>query len=164
MKKTIELMPEIKLVGITCRTNNAAEFNPQTAKISQTVQKYFHQTTPILNQKNPGTTLTAYTQYESDYNGDYTFFVGAEVTSFDEVSPDFETLIIPAQHYAKFTSDPGKMPEVCINVWQQIWAMMPSDLGGERTYVTDFEVYDERSLPQNNAVLDIYVGIKKEAI
>ena len=60
------------------------------------------------------------------------FFVGAEVTSFDEVSPDFETLIIPAQHYAKFTSDPGKMPEVCINVWQQIWAMMPSDLGGRK--------------------------------
>lgn len=114
-----------------------------------------------MHRKKPGTTLCAYTNYESDYTGDYTFFIGEEVTSLNEQSADFETLIIPSQQYAKFTNGPEKMPEVSINAWQQIWTMTPSDLGGERTYITDFEVYDERSLDQNNVVLDIYVGIHK---
>ena len=38
--------------------------------------------------------------------------------------------------------------------------MTSDDLGGERRYSTDFEVYDERAANPQNAVLDIYVGIK----
>ena len=36
-------IPEIKLVGITTRTSNAAEMNPLTAKIATQLQKYFTQ-------------------------------------------------------------------------------------------------------------------------
>lgn len=34
-------------------------------------------------------------------------------------------------------------------------------LGGERAYIADFEIYDERSSdPPHNAIFDIYIGIK----
>jgi predicted transcriptional regulator YdeE len=165
MQKTMTTLTELKLVGITTRTNNAQIFerDPQANKIAATVQKYFHNglAEKIHARQNPGTTFCVYTNYESDMNGDYTYFIGEEVSSFDGVAKEFETLIIPVQNYAKFTNQPGPMPTVCIDMWQNIWKMNASDLGGERAYVADFEVYDSRSSDHNNVILDIYIGIKK---
>ena len=156
-------MAELKLVGITTRTNNSKIFesDPSTNKIAATVQKYFHNglAEKLKNRKNPGTTFCVYTNYESDVNGDYTYFIGEEVTSFDDVDSAFEMLTVPAQNYAKFTNEPGSMPTVCIEMWQNIWKMNSSDLGGERAYIADFEVYDERSRDHNNVTFDIYIGI-----
>jgi predicted transcriptional regulator YdeE len=163
MKKTAANLAALKLLGITARTNNALEMNPESAKIGITMHKYFSQAMPdkIPNRKAPGTTFCVYTNYESDVNGDYTYFIGEEVTSFDSVDAQLETLIIPAQDYAKFTNEPAPMPAACINMWQNIWQMSASDLGGQRAYVADFEVYDARSIDQQNTVLDIYIGVKK---
>lgn len=165
MQKTMTLLAEIKLVGITARTNNAHIFegDPSTNIIAATVQKYFYNglAERINGRKNPGTTFCAYTNYESDVNGDYTYFIGEEVTSFDEVDKEFEMLTIPIQNYAKFTNKPGPMPAVCIDMWQNIWKMSALDLGGKRAYIADFEVYDQRSTDHNNVILDIYIGISK---
>ncbi len=38
--------------------------------------------------------------------------------------------------------------------------MTAEELGGERNYITDFEIYDERANDPQNTVLDIYIGIK----
>jgi predicted transcriptional regulator YdeE len=165
MHKTITQLPEIKLVGITTRTNSKELFtaDPSVNPVAATVQKYFYQGLPakIHHRKNPGTTLCVYTNYESDFTGDYTYFIGEEVTSFDQLGEGFETLIIPAQTYAKFTSEPGPMPAVCIDMWQNIWKMNDAQLGGKRAYIADFELYDQRSTDHNNVVLDIYIGIER---
>lgn len=164
MKKSFRQLNELKLVGITCRTNNKHIFeaNPETNKIALTVQKYFHRNLheKISNRKQPGTTYCIYTEYESDFTGDYTYFIGEEVTSFENVGADFKTLIIPEQNYAVFTNGPGPMPGVCIDVWKKVWDMTPAEFEGERAYVADFEIYDERSRDHNNVTLDIYIGIK----
>ena len=166
MQKQITRLEEIRLVGITIRTNNANEMNPETGKIGPTVQKYFKHglAEKIINRKNPGTTFCVYTNYESDVTGEYTYFVGEEVTAFGSMAEGLETLTIPTQNYAKFTNEPGPMPSVCIGMWQNIWAMKSSDLGGDRAYIADFEVYDNRSIDKNNTILDIYIGIKKQLI
>ena len=165
MKKTIIMLTELKLVGITTRTNNIQMLasDPSANKVAATVQKYFYNgfAEKIAHRKNPGTSFCVYTNYASDVNGDYTYFIGEEVTSFDNIDQGFETLTIPVQHYAKFTNQPGPMPTVCIDMWQDIWKMNAHDLGGERAYIADFEVYDERSQDQNNVTLDIYIGIRK---
>jgi len=160
MKKIEVTHPQIKLVGISSRTNNMSEMNPMTAKILPTLQRYGQEkiASHIPHKKNEGVTFCAYTQYESDYLGDYTYFVGEEVTSFENVPDTLDQLTIPIQVYAKFTSEPGIMPAVCIHMWQKIW-QEPEILGGKRTYHTDFEVYDKRALDPTQAVLDIYVGI-----
>lgn len=162
MQKTVTELPEIKLLGILCRTNNTAEMNISSAKIAPTIQKYFRQAVAeeIPNRKNPGTTYCVYTDYESDFTGDYTYFIGEEVKFVGDSMEGFSSIIIPAQNYAKFTSKPGIMPEVCIDMWQNIWKMKSGELGGKRAYLADFEVYDKRALDPSKTVLDIYVGVK----
>jgi predicted transcriptional regulator YdeE len=155
-------LPEIKLVGLHVRTNNKAEMDPLTAKISPCVQQYFHQqwAEKIPHRTHPGRTFCAYTNYESDYTGDYTFYIGEEVNSLEDIPEGLESHIIPPQTYINFITQPGPMPTVLINAWQDIWKMSSENLSGERSYHTDFEVYDERASDPQNTILDIYIGIK----
>ena len=163
MKKSNESLNAIKLVGITARTSNSLEANPETAKIGQTVGNYFENnlSQKIVNRVKPGTTYCAYAEYETDENSQYTYFVGEEVDSLKEIPDGFETLIIPPSNYTKFECGPGGMPAVCIDAWKKIWKMQEADFGGMRTYITDFEIYDERAKDYGNAILDIYIGVKQ---
>lgn len=163
MQKTAAQLLEIKILGITCRTNNVAEKIADTAKIGPLVQKYMQSGVAerIPHRKNPGTTYSIFTQYESDFRGEYTYVIGEEVTSFGEVPEGFFAMTIPAQSYEKFTNGPGPMPEVCISAWQKIWNLTPEELGGTRGYLADFELYDKRAQDPNNVILDIYIGLKK---
>lgn len=164
MMRMFTAKPEIKLIGLTAQTNNKNEMNPETAKIGPLAGRYWGQNiaSQIPNRKNPGVTFSAYTAYDSNEHGDYTYFVGEEVTSFDNLTEDMQKLIIPAANYQKFTTPAGKMPDVVINAWHQIWKMTSEDLGGERAYVTDFELYDERAADPLNACLDIFIGLKNK--
>lgn len=162
MKKELVNKSEIKLVGLTARTNNKNEMNPQTAKIGALMGRYFSQqiANQIPNRKHPGVTLSVYTNYDSDEHGDYTYFVGEEVSSFDNLPAELQKITIPASRYQKFTTEAGVLPQVVINAWQQIWKMSAADFGGPRAYKADFEVYDQRAHDPANTSLDIYVGIK----
>jgi len=68
--------------------------------------------------------------------------------------------IIPVQIYSKFTNGPDVMPNVVREPWQKIWQMNSLDFGGNRNYLSDFEVYDERAIDHQNVILDIYIGVK----
>lgn len=162
MKNEPASKSEIKLVGLTARTNNKNEMNPQTSKIGELAGRFWSQgiASQIPDRKNPGITLSVYTEYDSNEHGDYTYFIGEEVNSFENLSSDLKTMIIPAAKYQKFTTSAGKMPDVVINAWQKIWSMSSNDFGGERAYIADFEVYDQRASDPTNAILDIYIGIK----
>lgn len=162
MQKELTNKPEIKLVGLTARTNNQNEMNPQTAKIGKLAGRFASEgiANQISNRTNPGVTFSVYTEYDSNEHGDYTYFIGEEVSSFENVSKDLQTLTIPAAKYQKFTTPAGKMPEVVINAWMQIWQMTAKDFEGERAYIADFEVYDQRASDPLDAILDVYIGIK----
>ena len=136
--------------------------NSDTAKIGATLQKYFGEAlaSKISSRIQPGTTYCVYTDYEGDFTGEYTYFVGEKVSSLDIIHENFQTLTIPAQKYIKFTNDSGPMPKVCIDMWQNIWSMDSRSFEGERSYVADFEVYDQRANDPANTVLDIYIGVK----
>lgn len=164
MQKAYSELDEIKIVGIKVRTNNEAEFKSENPKIFQCVQKYYHQdlASKIPNRINPGRTFSIYTEYESDHNGEYTYFIGEEVSTFVKLPSELHKLTIPIQRYAKFTTEPGPMPDVVRDAWQKIWTMTDDDLGGARNYWTDFEIYDERANDHENVVLDIFIGIQPE--
>lgn len=155
-------MPMIKLVGLKARTNNKNEMNPATAKIGPLFKRFFSEqlAEQIPHRQNPGVMIAAYTDYASDEHGDYTYFIGEEVSDFEGVPENMATLSIPAQQYCKFTTPAGKMPEVVIHAWQQIWQMTPSQFGGQRAYQADFERYDHRAYDPTQAVMDIYIGIQ----
>lgn len=162
MKKEFENKSEINLIGLTARTNNKNEMNPQTSKIGELAGRFWSLglANQIPHRKNPNVTLSVYTEYDSNEHGDYTYFIGEEVSSFENMPSDLQKLTIPASKYQKFTTPSGKMPEVVINAWQKIWKMTSDDFGGERAYIADFEVYDQRAIDPMNTSLDIYIGMK----
>ncbi|KJV62491.1 GyrI-like domain-containing protein [Rickettsia amblyommatis] len=92
--------------------------NTDTAKIGITMQRFFADKLQdkILNRNTPKKVFSVYTNYESDATGEYTYFLGEEVTSFENIDQEFSTLTIPVQTYAKFTSDPDQMPKVVIDM------------------------------------------------
>ena len=163
MNKTLEALREIKLIGITARTNNQNEMTGVNAKIGPCIENYFQNGcfSLIPQRKNPGITFCAYTDYDSDYKGDYTYFIGEEVTEFPVQLPEnFRTLVIQPQTYAKFTTDQGQMPDVVIQTWQKIWEMEEADaIGSKRNYAVDFEFYDSRAQDPSCSIVDIYIGI-----
>jgi predicted transcriptional regulator YdeE len=162
MQKQSTKLPEITLVGITARTNNKNEMNPETSKIGALAGAYWNKqiANAIQHRTNPGVTYSIYTDYESDENGDYTYFIGEVVdTTENQDLSQFKTITIPQSDYQKFTTDAGKMPDVVISAWQKIWGMNQNDFAGGRKYIADFEVYDQRAIDPNNTVVDIYIGI-----
>jgi predicted transcriptional regulator YdeE len=162
MKKELAHKSEIKLVGLRVRTNNNNEMNPETSKIGELAGQFWGENiaAQIPHRVNPGVTLSVYTEYESNEHGDYTYFIGEEVGSFDPTPGELQKLTILAGKYQKFTTPSGKMPEVVVNAWREIWTMSRHDFGGERAYVADFEVYDQRAIDPTNTSVDIYIGIK----
>lgn len=165
MQQTSIERPEIKLVGIGVRTSYSQELDKMKGHIFPCVQRYFHKALfeRIPNRSKPGVTYCAYTGYESDYMGAYTYFIGEEVATFPQELPEgFQTLVIPSQRYMKFTTAPAPLPEVVENAWKAIWNMPQENLGGKRLYQTDFEIYDERAADHQKIVLDLYIGIERE--
>jgi len=160
MKQSIITVASKKLVGINTRTNNIDEMDYSKAKIGMTFAKFYNEALAeqIKFRINPCKVFSVYTDYESDHKGDYTYFVGEEVESFQE-NDRFERILIPAQKYAKFTIGPGVIPEIVIDAWQKIWAMDEKALGGQRTFLADFEIYDSRSVDFSNSTVEIFIGI-----
>ncbi len=126
MEKTTIQLQEIKLVGIKVRTSYQNELIWGAGKIFPCVKEYFHTSIAekIQNRRKPGTTFCMYTEYESDFKGEYSYFIGEEVTEFyNNLSEGLETFTIRPQTYTKFTTNPGSMPAVIREAWQNIWGM-----------------------------------------
>lgn len=162
MKKEQISKDDIKLLGLSVRTNNKNEINPEMSKIGKLANRFMTEVVAsrIQDQKNPGVIFSVYTDYDSDEQGEYTYFIGEEVSSFENAPADLQKLTIASAKYQKFTTPFGKMPEVVINAWQKIWKMSSDDFGGNRAYQADFEVYDERASDPANTSLDIYIGVE----
>jgi predicted transcriptional regulator YdeE len=69
------------------------------------------------------------------------------------------TAEIPTGKYVILTSDLGPAASVVPLLWQRIWSMTPSELGGVRSYQSDFELYDFRTANPEQAQVDIYLGL-----
>ncbi len=162
MQKTLVNLPEIKLVGLVARTNNKDELDASKAKIGGVIADYFagNIVDKTQNCLNKDQTFSVYSGYESDFNGDYDYLFGKQVASFGSDLDSLSTLTVPPQTYIKFTTSKGVMPGIVVEAWQKIWQMSDSELGGVRSYIADFEIYDERAFDPQNAVVDIYIGIK----
>ncbi len=148
------------VVGISIRTNNAKETSGKGV-IPQRWDRFMKE--GLLNtipNKVDSNILAVYTDYENDANGEYTFMIGAKVSSADGVPPGMVAKKVPAGRYAVFTSEKGFVGKVVPQTWNRIYTAPKSSPGGNRAYRADFEVYDQRAADPQNAQVDIYVGIK----
>jgi predicted transcriptional regulator YdeE len=152
---------EFSLIGIEARTNNAKEM-ANDGVIPRQWAKFFADgiLAKIPNKSDP-TIYAVYTDYASDRNGEYTFFIGAKVSQTSAIPTGMVAKTVPAGKYAVVSSAKGPVQVVVPQAWQQIWALEDNaQLGGARSYKADFEIYDQRSRDPQASQVDIYVGLK----
>jgi predicted transcriptional regulator YdeE len=155
-----------RVAGLSVRTCNRAEMaaGPE-ARIAPLVGRWFGENLAhhMPGRVCPGKALLVYSGYtQHGAEGDYTFTIGEEVDPACSLPclTSLACLTIPAQRYLRLTSCPGPIPEVSVALWQAVWRMTPAELGGERSWLGDFEVYDERSRDPGHTVLDLFVGLR----
>lgn len=154
--------PDMQVIGITTRTTNADEMKEHAAKIPALWGRFMQgQVSAAIPHKiNAFPILAVYYDYESNEHGAYSQLIGHEVTSLAEIPEGMVGIALPASTYAVFTTERGPVTEIIGKAWQTLWSMSPEQLGGQRSYTGDFELYDERSLDPQNAQIDIYIALK----
>ncbi len=84
-----------------------------------------------------------YCDYESDFQGAYTLFVGVEAADEDASNDDELTrLQLPAGLYAKIVVDDPN-PLKIVAAWRYVWMELASR--DRRTYLFDYEVHTQET-------------------
>jgi predicted transcriptional regulator YdeE len=148
------------VIGITARTTNAREMTADAAIGKQWMRFFQEGVFGKIPNKADASIIAVYTDYASDHNGEYTYVLGARVTSDAEVPEGMVAKKISGGKFAVFTSDKGPAPQVVPATWMKINSLPQSALGGDRLYRADYEIYDERARDPQNLQMDVYIGIK----
>ncbi|WP_454783708.1 GyrI-like domain-containing protein [Legionella sp. WA2024007413] len=138
------------VMGLSERTRNFDEFNPQTAKLPELWNRFY--ASKIQTQKSHVPIYGVYSDYESDCNGFYTVTAGVELDN-SAIINHFNTTRVNKGNYLVFKNT-GPMPKAIIETWQAIWAYFETQSNIIRTYETDFEVYERQDQ------CAIFIGVK----
>jgi predicted transcriptional regulator YdeE len=151
MNPTIEHQKKKFFIGLELRTDNAKCALAMPAHKERFFKDNIHAKIPNKINHN---ILALYTNYEGDHTKPYSWILGCEVSSLEEVPTRLVGKIIPASKYAVFTTQ-GRFPEGLIAAWQAVWK---SNL--PRSYTSDFEVYRSDFDPQKKPEVKIYIAIE----
>ena len=152
---------EFSLIGIAARTNNAKEMTDAGVIPAQWNRLFSEGVLARIPNKVDTNIYAVYTDYASDRNGDYTYFLGAKVSDGSTVPSSMVMKTVPAGKYSVVTSARGPVQKVVPLAWRQVWTLDDnSQLGGARSYKADFEIYDQRSRDPRDSQVDLYIGIK----
>ena len=152
MEYTIVNLDEIKIEGVQARTKNS---DPDMTKIIGSLWDKFYRDEIYkrIDNKANNKAVEVYSDYESDFNSEYSVTVGCEVKEFNENQKDIARKVIPAGKYAKFIVK-GHMVKAVQEFWVKLWN---NDLGLKRNYKCDFEEYQDDNI--ENATIYIYISI-----
>lgn len=151
---TIEQKPSIMVVGIECRTSNAAEDASQD--IPQLWGRFHSE--DVINQipnKASYEVIALYCDYEGDYTQPYSLVIGSPVTSLDNIPEGMVSKTIPGGSYAVFNAV-GEYPASLVETWGNIWK---TDL--KRTYTGDYELYGEKFTSGSPKEVEVLIAIEK---
>ncbi|WP_454782334.1 GyrI-like domain-containing protein [Legionella sp. WA2022007384] len=137
------------VIGLSARTKNSDEFNPQTAKLPELWQRFF---TSKISTQSDVPIYGVYSDYESDCNGFYTVTAGVKLNDLT-IKNNFNSISVNKGNYLVFKNS-GSMPQAIIETWQAIWLYFENQSTVLRAYETDFEIY----MGQEQCA--IYIGIK----
>ena len=144
-------LQERQIKGLSIRTSNAKEMNPQTAKIGVLHQQFDAKVS--VDYKNGARVYCVYYNYESDHTGEFSVLAGADQIEGTQAE-NLETITLSAGTYMVFEAT-GEMPQVVIETWVKIWEYFSSaNKQYQRSYITDFEFY------KSQHEVEIYIGVK----
>ncbi|ALO26403.1 GyrI-like domain-containing protein [Leptospira borgpetersenii] len=141
------LMPRKNLIGIGTRTKNADEMD-ENGKIPALWGKFVSEVLPKL-KRTEDFIYAVYKDYESDENGEYFYFIG--IPSDEKCL--FETVQLPEGRYLELSSFKGKIPEIIVELWQNVWSNL--ELKNRRAFKVDYEIYpmDFSTNPETQVLL-----------
>lgn len=146
----------VHLIGLTLKANESNQDDISRQAYGQLWQTFedseFYD---IISNKIGNEILAVYHSYDEDAEGSFQYFVGCKVEDGTEVPDGLESFKIPSGTYAQFTVQ-GEIPECTAAAWKSI-----GDANLNRALTVDFEVYDERSVDRDNAVIDIFLSVKE---
>jgi predicted transcriptional regulator YdeE len=149
------------VAGYLIRTNNADEAGGKS-KIGPLWQRFLQENLAGRIPHRADNVLTVvYSDYASDEKGEYDYLLGARVTSIDRLPAGMSSKRVEPATYAVILTDKGQMPGVLQTAWARIWQMSTVELGGRRAFVTDYEIYDQRSADPANAQVEIHIGVQQ---
>jgi predicted transcriptional regulator YdeE len=139
-----------QVAGMAARTSNAREMTGEGV-----IPQVWGRSSEIGGAE----IFALYTEYANDEHGEYTFVLGKKADRAFVAPQDFVLKTVPGGRYAVYTSARGPVQKVVFETWQRIWSEMPAE-SNTRSYIADFEVYDQRAADPADAVVDVYVGVK----
>lgn len=159
-KHKIVAVPEFYVVGIAERTSNQREMSGQGVIGNQWECLFGEHVLSKIPNRVDSNIYAIYTDYATDQNGEYTFLLGTKVSDASQVPVGMMAKRIPAGKYAVVTSERAPIVEAVVGAWKTVWSLSPAQLGGERAFQTDFELYDERATDPQNSQVDLYIALK----
>ncbi len=150
MPYTMEKQQKKLIMGIQIRTSN----DVCQTDMPQIWQKFFQE--KILEKiphKVNQTIYAVYTDYDGDYTKPYSYLLGCEVSTLDNIPEGMVGTVVPASSYAVYKTQ-GEYPQGLANTWQMIWKAPY-----KRAYTTDFEVYNPDFNPQTKPEVKVYIAL-----
>jgi predicted transcriptional regulator YdeE len=154
-----EDQPSFAVIGVPVRTDNRKEAGGNGEIASMWGRAMQDGTFDRIPNRADSNIVAVYTDYASDQNGEYTYVLGVRVSSVDKVPDGLVPVTIPVGKYAIVQTDKGALPDVMPKVWRRIHAMSAKELGGDRAFKVDYEVYPA-GFDWQNAQIDLHLGLR----
>jgi predicted transcriptional regulator YdeE len=149
MQPQLQHLDAFRVAGLTARTCNRDEKDPQMARIGNLWGRFFderiYERTP--HRMSDMRLFSVYSAYEADAHGAF------DITTGVAVSDGPSAVRIEDGDYLVFTGQ-GQMPQMVLDVWKTIWQYFGEHPELRRRYRSDFEAY---SGPEQVA---IHVGVE----
>lgn len=136
--------------GLSVRTTNSGEMQPETAKIAGLWQEFTR--VAGLCASDGCKVYGVYDQYDTDHQG--AFRVTAALAG-DFPHPAARKVAIPAGTYLRFAGS-GPCPETVIRLWREVWDYFSRKGAPQRTFRCDFEEYT------GCEEVAIFIGVQSE--
>jgi len=103
---------------------------------------------------------------ENPETGEMKYVIGVEVKENCDISDEYHVCILPEALYAVFTTPPADEANFVSSI-QGTWSYIYSEWFPNSGYEfdgngEDFELYDERCMPNTGKVIDIYIPVVKK--
>lgn len=137
------------IIGLAVETTNQG--GQAMRDLGELWQRFIQENIPqkIVNKVN-NCVYCIYTDYESDYTGNYTAIIGVAVNSLERIPTGLVGRTFEGGNFLIYEAI-GEMPQAVGEVWNNIWS---KDAALNRLYTYDYEVYGE-----NEKGVNIYIAV-----
>lgn len=151
MKKEIE---NLKIIGIEVRTSN--QNNQAQKDMTELWNRFFAEAiSQQVDHKTSEFIYSIYTDYDSDFTGNYTAILGFSVDSLESIPDGLIGREFSKETFEVFTAK-GAMPNAVVETWKTIWNQ---DATLKRKYSYDFELYGDKCQQGDDSEVDIFIAI-----